>query len=663
MWQVFWPSRYFKALVLLPCLFAGGEVHSQLLESTTFPRQENAISPDKVPGVLFPLEQLVSAQSAKLNSINAKAINNQASLSNLDTSKEILLEPTFVQSLLVHSQPAYLALSRQAECSFYAALENNLLRSQEGVPTSFPILATAKEKKEPELFSIERNSFLNIIYKKQCASNRDLGGLFNQENLEKTINGFTFAVPKSELECNNILTEWASNAYLPYLCGIHEKIEEGNRAELQLSATNASDLLTRRRLGLRVRQRDQIISTSTLFQRNYIGALCQGLDDSAKFCAPFLTNEIWPKIVAGEKPSWLIDRRCEQLIGKSPVTGKDLVTCAAKLKKQPDLCVSLGANEYPALFPRPNCKELSDALLVEKLITRFRDCPGNLDNGTITNGYRLWAHFLAKDDKVSPVECAQAPALTFATESLKVDPKEGWPLGICYQNRATEKRECRSYVPGPHASSPLSENLVIKKILVDNYGMGTDSECKIIRADEYNPSLLEYKNGCYIVYRDNICTLTHCRRLIVLNQKTIEGLEFIGQALFSYFPDSIAQTKSTLQSLLRETLKIESREIRNLTELTFYIKKLKNAVVHGVGCAEELLPSFFRRNYLNQCSPLPFILDGISDRNNGDDVVIRTAIDDIHAPRIVPWNFVFNSVSAFQEQHLLKTWTLYGIKN
>lgn len=641
----------------------GGEVFSQDKAPSPLPRQEIAIDPDKVPGVLYPLEKIVGAQTARFNALESKAASNPASLTSIDITKGLEIEPTYIRSILLHTEPSYLALSRQNKCSFYASLENNLLRGPQGVTQTLPILATIKEKETPEIFSIDRNNFLNLIYKKECTTNRDYGVLFQKNNLAKTIESFTFSVPKSEKQCMNLLSEWASNSYLPYLCGIHEKIEDGDRAQLQLSQTASTELLTRRLLGSKIKARNEINEVTTVFQRNYIGALCKGLDDNQKFCAPFLIDEIWPKIIAGEKPAWLIDRRCQELLGKKQLSGQDLITCAGRFKKQPNLCTTVGAKDFPALFPKPNCAELSDALLAEKLVTRYRDCPGNLDNGIITNSFRIWSHFLQTDVQVSPVECAQVPTLNFANESLKVDPKEGWPLSICYQNRASEERECLPYVPGPSKISDLSENVVIKKILVNNFGMGSDSECRILRANEYNPSLLEYKNGCFIIYDDNICTITNCKRKIVLNEKNITGLEFIGTALFSYFPDSIAQTKSTLQSLLAETLKIEAREIRNLTELTFYLKSLKTAIVHGIGCAEEILPSFFQRKYFNQCTPLPFIIDGISNRANGDDVVVRTTLDDIHSPRIIPWNYLFNSVSAFQTQHLLKTWTLYGIKN
>ncbi len=641
----------------------GGEVFSQDKSLSPLPRQEISIDPDKVPGVLFSLEKIVGAQSARFNSLIKKATNNPASISKIDSSKKIEIEPTFIRSMLIHSEPSYIALARQSKCSFYATLENDLLRGPNGVPDSIPIMATIKEKETPELLSIDRNNFIDIVYKKECAANRDYASLFEKNNLKKTIDSFTFSVPQSEKQCHNLLNEWASNSYLPYLCGIHEKIQDGERAELQLSQTPASELLTRRIFGSRIKARDEINNLTSIFQRSYISSLCQGLDNKQKFCAPFLTDEIWPKIIAGEKPAWLIDRRCQELIGKKTISGQDLVNCAGRFKKQKSLCSNLGSKTYPALFPKPDCTELSDALLASKLITRYRDCPGNLDNGTITNGFRLWSHFLATDNQVSSAQCAQVPALAYATESLKVDPKEGWPLSICFKDRASESRECLSYVPGPSQTSSLSENVIIKKILVNNFEMASDSDCKIIQGSNYNPSLLEFKNGCFIIYQDNICTLSNCDRKIILNQKEITGLEFIGDPLFSYFSDSLAQTKSTLQSLLRETLKIESKEIRNLTELTFYLKNLKSAIVHGIGCAEEILPSFFRRMYFNQCTPLAFIIDGISDRGNGDDVVIRTTVDDIHSPRVIPWNYIFNSVSAFQTQHLLKTWTLYGIKN
>lgn len=651
MWHLFWHSPFSRFLRILPYLFLSGEVFSQVVTTNDY------------PGILFPLEQIVSTQTNQLSAVQIKATANPASISIIDPKKPLRLDNSLLRSLITHTEPSYLLLARQNTCSFYAALENNLLRSHDGAARNLPVWATAKGKETEELFAIESSSLLSFVYREQCTANKDFGSLFSIQNLAKTIQGFNFSVPKTQTQCSNIVREWTANPYLPYLCGIHERIELGNRAETQLAQTPASDLLNRRRLGTSIRVRDEINSNSTLFQRNYIGALCQSLEQPEKFCEPFLTEEIWQKVTAGEKPAWLIEKNCEVLLGKSPITGRDLITCAARLKDNPSLCTTLGANEYPALFPKPDCKEISDALLVQKLVTRYRDCPGNLDNGTITNGFRLWSHFQNTVINNNPNDCAQVPALTFAEVSLNADPKEGWPLAICYQNRAREKRECLAYVPGPHATSAMGENNVIKKILVDNFGMGRDGSCQIIRGNQYNPSLLEYKNGCFIIYEDNICTLTHCRRKIVLNNKTIEGLEFTGRALFSYFSDSIAITKSTLQSLLRESLKIEAREIRNLTELTFYLKDLKGAIIHGIGCAEDILPSFFKRESLNQCAPLPFIVDGISKRNNGDDVVVRTSIDDIHSPRLIPWNFIFNAVSAYQEQHLLKTWTLYGIKN
>lgn len=632
---------------MLSCFLVGGKAFSQS---------------QNYPGVLFPLEQIVSTQTNKLAQVTTKATANQASLSNLDESKGIKIDENFLRIVLIHTQPSYMALARKSSCTFYAALENGLIRSNEGIPRNIPIWATAKGKSEPELFAISTENFLQITYKKECASNRDITNLFNLKNLKKTMDGFSFAVPKSESQCTNILNEWRTNSYLPYLCGVHEKVDAGNKADIQLTTTPASDLLTRRVLGTRVRVRNEINELTSLFQRNYVSSLCQSFDDQAKFCAPFLSEEVWPKIIAGERPPWLINRLCEVLYNKTPINGRDLVSCANKLKNEPELCTSLGAKAYPALFPKANCQELSDALLVSKLVTQYRDCPGSLNNGTMTNGYRLLAHYQNTAEYVSPIECAQKPSLAYAQISLKTDPKEGWPLAVCYTNRAREQRECMPYVPGPHESSEMAENAVIKKILVANYGMGSNDQCRIVRGDQYNPSLLEFKNGCFIVYLDNVCTLTHCRRQIVFNSNQVQGIEFTGQTLFSYFPDSIAQTKSTLQSLLQENLRTEAREIRNLTELTFYLNDIPNSIIHGIGCAEEIIPSFYQRTTLNQCTPLPFILDGISKRGSGDDIVIRTAIDEIHSPRLVPWNFIFNSVASFQQHHLLKTWTLYGLK-
>jgi hypothetical protein len=89
---------------------------------------------------------------------------------------------------------------------------------------------------------------------------------------------------------------------------------------------------------------------------------------------------------------------------------------------------------------------------------------------------------------------------------------------------------------------------------------------------------------------------------------------------------------------------------------------MPNGIVHGIGCIEDLVPEQFQRTAINQCHPLPFIIDGHTQKNDETWLVARLAIDDIHTPRFIMWPNIFNAVSAYRELHPLNTWTLYGIR-
>ncbi len=83
---------------------------------------------------------------------------------------------------------------------------------------------------------------------------------------------------------------------------------------------------------------------------------------------------------------------------------------------------------------------------------------------------------------------------------------------------------------------------------------------------------------------------------------------------------------------------------------------------HGIGCAEDLLPEHFSKESFNQCSPLPFIVDGYREKAGIYSVVIRTAYDSLHAPRLVPWTNLFSALKDYQRLHPLDIWGLYALR-
>ena len=89
--------------------------------------------------------------------------------------------------------------------------------------------------------------------------------------------------------------------------------------------------------------------------------------------------------------------------------------------------------------------------------------------------------------------------------------------------------------------------------------------------------------------------------------------------------------------------------------------KNKKGIIHGIGCAEDLLPSFFKTKAFNQCSPLPFIIDGMLKENDKVVFVTRSGADSLQAPRLVGWSLVYSAVKSYQRTHPLKLWTLDGL--
>jgi hypothetical protein len=64
---------------------------------------------------------------------------------------------------------------------------------------------------------------------------------------------------------------------------------------------------------------------------------------------------------------------------------------------------------------------------------------------------------------------------------------------------------------------------------------------------------------------------------------------------------------------------------------------------------------------MNQCSPLPFIIDGMIKNDDKAVFVTRTAIDSLQAPRLISWSNIFSAVKSYQLLHPMRLWTMYGM--
>lgn len=597
-----------------------------------------SISEDN-PGLIESLERLLEVHRKQFLQNKSRTQSNAAAPADLSSLSDVRLDPHFVRSLIFHSDDKYLRLIQTDECKLLSAIETNLLKTVDGEVTSVQIQYKDKEGKSGST-AFPKGEFFDQIYKIKCLNNREFSTLFSEANFQKTIEGIKFSLPKSANECSAIHKEWIDNSYTPYLCKIQQTIK---KSKIQSVV-------------------DSYKARIPAFQRTYMDNLCTNLSDPNAFCASYLKKDVWSKVLSGEAQGSKLLYKCQNVLGKSPITAAELRDCAAKFNTDPAYCETNGNRNFSSDFPLINCNLISEALNVGKLVANYQDCPGNVDNEALTNIHRLVNHFAPRTIPTAKETCAGEAGYTFAKLNFDIKHDEGWPLKVCFMNRVQEKENCIPYIPGSRENEPLSEDQVIAKIIYTQKGAPAKTKCRIVDSKTYNPLRSEFKFGCFIVYSAESCTTLSCDKKVIWEEKVQPDIKFIGKPVFDYFPTAFLNERYSFLSMINEVKGTQQRTIKNLTDLKFYLDKMPSALIHGVGCAEDLIPEEFSRTLMNQCRPLPFIIDGYMIKNNETWIAMRSAIDDIHTPRLVLWHNIYNSVSAYRELHPLNTWTLYGIK-
>ncbi len=594
----------------------------------------------ETPGIVESLERLLEVHRKQYDLSKSKIQSNLNVLSENDEFQDLKINPKFIREILFNSDNSFIRLTQKDECRFLSVLESNLLKTSEGDISNILVTFTSKDKKIIEA-AIPKDDFFNLIYKKRCLNNQEFKTLFSETNFQKTIEGIRFTVPKNSNECESAHKEWLDNSFTPYLCSIQQFIKKSkNQKTVELYKGKIAAL-----------------------QRAYLDNLCPNLNSSQRFCENYLKSDVWSKVVNGEAPPYKLNYKCQNLLGKAEdLTPKDLKNCAAKLTNEPSICETKGNKNFPSNFPLQNCDDISDALNKSKLVTNYHDCPGNVDNEAITNVHRIVNHFSANKIVSTKENCGAEANHTFAKLNFDVKHEEGWPLKICYKDNVKGKEECTPYIPGSRMDEPLSEDQVISKILYLQKGAPAKTKCTIVDSKTYNPLRSDYKFGCFIVYDLETCTTLACNKKVIWEEKNIPDIKYVGKPIFDYFPSNFLSERYSFVNMINEVKGTQNRSIKNLTDVKFYLDKIPNGIIHGVGCVEDLIPEEFQRTTINQCHPIPFIIDGYLEKTGETWLVLRASIDDLHSPRKVLWQNIFNSVSVYGELHPLNTWTLNGIK-
>ena len=80
-----------------------------------------------------------------------------------------------------------------------------------------------------------------------------------------------------------------------------------------------------------------------------------------------------------------------------------------------------------------------------------------------------------------------------------------------------------------------------------------------------------------------------------------------------------------------------------------------------MACLEDILPEYFAKKSYGQCRPYPFIIDGQEKVASDTFLSVHLPLDDVHLPRRIRWQNIYQGVVNFQQIHPMKSWAMYGI--
>lgn len=599
------------------------------------------------PGTIETFEKLIQIDDAKFEKRLDFLIKNGSVFTDASAVRDLDLDPDFLNSIVLHSDPGYLRLASSSKCRFYESILTDLLRSAEGKIRN--ILITYIEKETRFHAVISRKDFLTKVVNQECPETQKNIAAFQVRTLQDTLKKINFEIPSGVDQCRNIHINWVNNPQTPFLCQIHEYIKEARAGD-----GDPKDLKTRRAVA-------KILDDKmTLVQEDYLENLCSNLDSEDLFCEEFLNVSFWTKIAGGYEDKIYAQNICQGLSKTETLSEAQYLSCLARLKKEKDLCLYPGG-PGSGIRPQPDCDQISTALNFSSLDANYIDCPGNSDQMIATNMGRIINHFTPGDPPEVQGPCqALSAGLTYSFNK-NFDNDENWKLEACYEDKLLEREICTKTFFGKYGNLPESYTSVVAEILKKTRGAEQNLVCKMVDSKVYNPLLLEYKSGCYIIYDQEHCFISQCKHKILYNDRPIDFISIKGQATMPYFPLNLREERFSQQYLLTRDFKKNGKILRNLSSVHEYLKKSKNGIIHGVGCAEDLLPSFFKSRSLNQCTPLPFVINGIIKEKDKVVFITLTGADSVHAPRLISWSTIFSGVKSYQRFHPLKLWTMYAL--
>ena len=638
MWPRFLPSLYSNFLLALALCF--GITQGQAQER----------------GLIGTLEELMGVARDSYNRSLNKVVPLPAGKS-LKDFPSAQLSPLFMANIILQAPPTMLKLMAINECAFLPYLEQGVLRGPEG-DISRVLMSIQEPNVEPFLTLIPISDYLTYEYNRKCPNGKKISPTFALENMPNTIKTLEFKVPNQQSECLPQVQRFINADRFPFVCALMNRIALIPQWENELFQRKDSDPELQKRIEQKLLPAQGHKKIFNTFQLNFYSQLCAGFDHPQDFCQNYLATGTWNKALNGEKPITFLTHRCD-----AKVTEKDkLQKCATKLENDDNFCHYNQALDFPALVPKPSCKEINTALEYSHLFSDYKNCPARIDQTIISTFHEIYRNQNPVALSLNKDTCSSEPVHDFIAQVQEQDNEQAWSVGFCFSDPVLKTDRCLPTMIGHHPTSPYDEGEVFKKALSRFTSIDSTEKCQMISALDYNPQLLAHNQGCLMIYDPGDCTKTHCPTKFLYQKKEIKNIELKGSSSIEMIHGNSKRAPYSLIKLLKDQLKIQSKPIMHLTEFQNFLQDSPQGFGLGVGCLEDIYPWKFRRTTLGECRPITFLADGIQWNEGKARLIIRSGIDDIHSPRLVPWPQVFQSLIQYQAHHPLKAWTFYGIK-
>ncbi|MCY4644328.1 MAG: hypothetical protein OXB88_06875 [Bacteriovoracales bacterium] len=643
-----------------------------LIPSVLFSQEQH---PKPYPGITETMNKLIAIDKKDHKGLSSQIKTRIILYKELKKLQDITLDPIFLRSILLNSKAGFLDIASQKDCKFYSLLESKLLSWPSPLNEGLPIRYGQSGRRPSALTPFK--DFFKWKYEQVCKENNDIPIMLTKNHIGKTLAALKFPIPNNQNECMKVLKEGQNHKLFAPLCRISKNINELEKNRNDLRNLSLSDYVKRRQLRANILKGTFLKKMLSPLKIDYMAHLCRypGLNSLSQqnFCKKFLKTSFWKKIFANriERTELLV--KCRALFDKQKLELKDLSACVDRLTQNKTECHYLESTPYPALVPMPDCEYLSEAFGISRLKADYQDCPGSLHHEGIINISRILSHFdqekeakkgptkKSKKNTLNPKNCAINSISKFVNFNFDNKNEKIWRMRICYPDPIENKEICLPAIIGQSETPNYSEAKIISYILHRIEGAPKNIKCEFVEKGDYNPNLLKYRYKCFLIYDKNYCNALSCKKRIIFNDQDIDKITYKGSPTFDYFPNSLKNDERSITYLLEKVRKVQRRAIKNITDLKYYLGTYPNALIHGQGCIEDIYPRNFNKRYMNQCTPISFIIDGFIEKNFKFYLIVRTGADSIHSPRIVSWFRVYNSLVNYQNLQPINHWTLYGI--